>query len=45
LPSFLARLADLGYRIEPGFPDSVVVTRGGQFVIVTDAMVADGIPN
>jgi peptidoglycan/xylan/chitin deacetylase (PgdA/CDA1 family) len=45
LPSFLACVADLGYTIEPGFPDSVVVTRDGRFVTVTELMVADGIPN
>lgn len=44
LPSFLARIADLGYAVEQGFPDSVVVTRGGRFVTLTDSMVADGMP-
>jgi peptidoglycan-N-acetylglucosamine deacetylase len=44
LPSFLARIADLGYVVEPGFPDSVVVTRAGRFITLTDSMVADGMP-
>lgn len=44
LPEFLLRIADLGYAVEQEFPDSVVVTRSGQFVTVGDWMVADGIP-
>jgi peptidoglycan-N-acetylglucosamine deacetylase len=44
LPNFLVRIADLGYAVEQEFPDSVVVTRSGRFVTLTDSMVADGIP-
>jgi len=44
LPSFLDRLADLGYAIESTFPDSVVVTRGGHFVTLSEDMVSDGMP-
>lgn len=44
LPSFLARLADLGYAVEQEFPDSVVVTRAGRFVTLADWAVADGMP-
>ncbi len=44
LPSFLNRIADLGYAVEQGFPDSVVVTRAGEFVTFTDSMVSDGMP-
>ena len=32
LPSFLAWIADLGYAVEQGFADRVVVTRAGRFV-------------
>jgi peptidoglycan/xylan/chitin deacetylase (PgdA/CDA1 family) len=44
LPSFLAWIADLGYAVEQGFLDSVIVTRAGRFVTLTDSMVADGLP-
>ena len=44
LPSFLIRIADLGYAVERRFPDSVVVTRAGRFVTLADSMVADGMP-
>jgi peptidoglycan/xylan/chitin deacetylase (PgdA/CDA1 family) len=44
LPSFLTRIADLGYAVEQEFPDSVVVTRAKRFVTLTDSVVADGMP-
>jgi peptidoglycan/xylan/chitin deacetylase (PgdA/CDA1 family) len=44
LPDFLARVADLGVRVEQSFPDSVIVTRRGQLVTLSPDLVADGPP-
>jgi peptidoglycan/xylan/chitin deacetylase (PgdA/CDA1 family) len=44
LPIFLRRIVDLGYSVEPDFPESVIITRGGRYVTATGALVADGLP-
>lgn len=42
LPDFLARITDRGISIEQDFPDSVVITRNGQFVTLSPDLVGDG---
>lgn len=45
LPDFIARLQDRGVELRQDFPESVVVTRAGAFVTLTEDMVADGLPS
>jgi peptidoglycan/xylan/chitin deacetylase (PgdA/CDA1 family) len=45
LPDFIARLQDRGIELREDFPESVVVTRAGAFVTLTEGMVADGLPS
>ena len=44
LPEFIARPQDWGFELRQDFPESVVVTRKGRFVTVSDALIADGPP-
>jgi peptidoglycan-N-acetylglucosamine deacetylase len=42
LPEFIDRLNDMGVRWEQEFPESVVLTRGGEVVSLLPSYVADG---
>jgi hypothetical protein len=42
LSDFLARITDRGISIEQDFPDSVIITRNGQFVTLSPDLVGDG---
>jgi peptidoglycan/xylan/chitin deacetylase (PgdA/CDA1 family) len=45
LPEFLTRIEESGISIVQEFPDSVVVTRNGRFVTLSQELVADGVPD
>jgi peptidoglycan/xylan/chitin deacetylase (PgdA/CDA1 family) len=44
LPELIERLNGMGVRWEQGFPDGVVLTRGGEVVSLNASLVADGMP-